>query len=70
MAERLPSWRGVAGRLAARMQNHAYCDAHRENEPDVGNCPFCADREAYRLWQRKVAEVRGHEQNTGGTGTR
>jgi hypothetical protein len=51
------SWRAVANELAHRMQHHVYCDAHPEAEADPENCPFCADRAAFRLWQRKAGVV-------------
>lgn len=27
---------------------------HSEPQADPKNCPFCADRAAYQLWERKV----------------
>lgn len=49
-----PSWRAVANELAARLEHHARCGQHREADADPENCPFCADRAAYRLWERKA----------------
>lgn len=28
--------------------------SHPEDRADPDNCPFCADRAAYQLWQRKA----------------
>ena len=50
--------REVANELAHRMQHHVYCDAHpAEASAQPDSCPFCADRAAYRLWQRKAGVV-------------
>lgn len=46
------SWRAIADTLAARLQNHAFCETHPESEP-AEECPFCRDRAAFRLWERK-----------------
>lgn len=69
MTDRLPSWRRVADVLAERLRHAAAaagsvppnlperCDVrgcgHREANADPDNCPFCADRAAYRLWEKK-----------------
>lgn len=47
------TWRQVAEVLAHRLVNHAYCEVHPESRPGE-QCPFCDDRAAYRLWQRKA----------------
>ncbi|WP_433520106.1 hypothetical protein ACQP2T_63940 (plasmid) [Nonomuraea sp. CA-143628] len=39
----------LAGRLAARLANHAYCDFHPEAKSDP-ECPSCDDRAAYKAW--------------------
>ena len=49
---RTPTWRAVTDALAERMSYHAHCDYHPEAEADP-DCPFCKDRDAYRLWERK-----------------
>ncbi len=49
---REPSWEAVAGALADRMFFHSNCETHPENDPDP-SCPFCKDRAAYQVWQRK-----------------
>jgi len=43
------SWRQVAAMLAARLVNHAFCETHGDANPDP-DCPFCADREAYKAY--------------------
>jgi hypothetical protein len=48
-----PSWRKIAEILGHRMENHAYCPDHPESQPGEV-CPFCADRVAYRMWQKKA----------------
>jgi hypothetical protein len=53
VAERLPSWKDVAATLAHSLAEHAHCDRHPESDPYDG-CPFCEDRDAYRLWERKA----------------
>jgi hypothetical protein len=56
-APRLPSWRDLAGILAERVYHNAECRAHPdESEPGDG-CPFCKDRAAYRLWERKSGKT-------------
>lgn len=47
------SWRTVAIVLARRLEEHAACAAHPESSPDP-DCPFCADRAAYRVFERKM----------------
>lgn len=47
-----PTWREVAAVLAERL-SHASCPDHPEPQAVPQDCPFCADRAAYRLWQRK-----------------
>lgn len=47
------TWRHIAEVLARRLAHHAFCDSHPESQPDA-DCPFCKDRAAYRLWQRKA----------------
>lgn len=47
------TWRRMAEVLARRLESHAYCESHPESRPGEG-CPFCRDREVYRLWQRKA----------------
>ena len=47
-----PTWREVAAVLAERL-SHASCPDHAETRAVPQDCPFCADRAAYRLWQRK-----------------
>lgn len=47
------SWRSVADALAARLYHRCYCDQHPESRAEPINCPFCADRAAYRMWQAK-----------------
>lgn len=37
--------------MAERLQHQAVCKVHPEAEANVDDCPFCADRHAYRLWQ-------------------
>lgn len=54
---REPSWRAVADILADRMYHHSRCDQHPEAEAVPDDCPFCADRAAYRLWQTKGGKV-------------
>ena len=54
MSERLPGWAEVARILGERLENHAGCPEHPEETP-VRDCPFCEDRIAYRLFERKMA---------------
>lgn len=51
-----PSWRAVADALAERMSHYAICKAHPEAEADP-DCPFCKDRAAYRMWERKSGQT-------------
>lgn len=53
---REPSWRAVAEVLAKRVWNYAQCNQHPESDPNAG-CPFCEDRAAYRLWERKSGKT-------------
>jgi hypothetical protein len=53
----MATWHEIADQLAWRMQYHARCDAHPEREADPDNCPFCADRAAYRAWQTKSGKT-------------
>ncbi len=67
---RLPSWREIANVLAERLQHPAGAAGsasphdigdragcpHSAAEADPENCPFCADRAAYQLWQRKAGQ--------------
>lgn len=66
MTDKLPSWREVAGVLAERMANNAYCNTHLETEPGQ-DCPFCKDRAAYRLWERKSGRTHREAPYTGPT---
>jgi hypothetical protein len=63
-----PSWRKVAEVLAERLRHAApragsvsplditEADGcrHSEAEADPDNCPFCADRAAFQVYQRKL----------------
>lgn len=68
---REPSWREVARVLAERMEvaaghagaadphdtrGHTGC-SHSVAQADPDNCPFCADRDAFLLYQRKLRSV-------------
>lgn len=67
MSTQNPTWREVARILARRLEHQAALAGaagsqlealavgcpHRLSEADPENCPFCADRAAYRLWVRK-----------------
>jgi hypothetical protein len=44
-----PNWRQIAQHLAIQLSAHAFCGEHPVSDPD-GECPFCADRDAYQLW--------------------
>lgn len=71
---REPSWRTVAETLAARLryaaqaagsasphypgENVAGC-SHSAEEADPDNCPFCADRAAFQVFQDKVRRTGG-----------
>jgi hypothetical protein len=54
---REPSWQTVARILAERMENHAHCAFHSLTRAVPDDCPFCADREAYRIWTAKARYV-------------
>lgn len=47
------TWREVAAQLARRLEHHADCPDHAEAAAVPQECPFCADRAAFRTWQRK-----------------
>lgn len=40
------------------MRHHAHCPDHGLAEADPANCPFCADRDAYGLFEEKLATER------------
>lgn len=68
MTAKNPSWRELANILAGRLKHAAAAAGsvpeyevversgcrHAESEADPDNCPFCADRAAFQLWERKV----------------
>jgi hypothetical protein len=47
--KRQPHWRQVAQQLAIQLSAHAFCEQHPVSDPD-GECPYCADRDAYQVW--------------------
>lgn len=55
---RPPSWRTVAINLGLRMKHHAHCPDHELAQADPVNCPFCHDRDAYDLFEEKLATER------------
>jgi hypothetical protein len=68
-----PSWRRVAEILAERLEHAARAAGsispygigdrpgctHSESEADPDNCPFCADRAAFQVFQDKVRKSGG-----------
>lgn len=50
------TWERVARILGTRMEAHAFCVDHPE-KASRGDCPFCQDRAAYRLYTDKLGYV-------------
>lgn len=55
-AVKAPSWREIAKILAARVENYAHCAVHDLAHADPASCPFCDDRAAYQMYQRKAGK--------------
>lgn len=51
-----PSWRAIAVRLAARLENNDFCDnGHASIDEGVKDgCPNCDDRAAMREYRKKA----------------
>lgn len=49
----MASWRSVAIELGVRMENHAVCADHPADRAE-SDCPFCRDRNAYKLFRDKL----------------
>lgn len=50
-------WRVIAGILAERVYHNAECATHPDESKPGDGCPFCKDRAAYRLWERKSGKT-------------
>jgi len=50
-------WKSVAWALGERMEHHAYCESHNEQEADLKGCPFCKDRAVYRMYQEAMRSI-------------